>query len=76
MPWAGEILCTPESQDDVKIQNEVDEDDGEKGAPTMEELNAYKQVCKQTRVPLSVGRGGGFYLIGSPCIRWLRMQYE
>ena len=48
MPWAGEILCTPEPQDDGEMQEEVDEDDEGKGAPTAEELDAYKQVCEQT----------------------------
>ena len=41
MPWAGEILFTPEPQDDVEIQKEVDEDDEEFEAPTVEELDAY-----------------------------------
>ena len=41
VPWAGEILFTPEPQDDVEIQKEVDEDDEEFEAPTVEELDAY-----------------------------------
>ena len=40
-PWAGEILFTPEPQDDVEIQKEVDEDDEEFEPPTVEELDAY-----------------------------------
>ena len=65
------MLETPNPPDDAQIQ-EVDE---EIGAPTVE-LDAYKQVCEQTWVPLSVGRDGGFHLIGLPCIWWLHMQYE
>ena len=74
MPWGNEMLPAPHPPDEVQILG-VDEEDEENGAP-MAEPGAYQQVCEKTRAPLSVGRGGGFHLISSPCIRWLRMQYE
>lgn len=74
VPWGNEMLPAPHPPDEVQILG-VDEEDEENGAP-MAEPGAYQQVCEKTRAPLSVGRGGGFHLISSPCIRWLRMQYE
>lgn len=35
---------TPDPPDDGEIQKEADEDDERKGAPTAEELDAYKQL--------------------------------
>ena len=54
--------------------HEVDKQEEENRALTAD-LRACQQVCEKTWVPLSVGRGGGFHLISSPCIQWLRVQY-